>query len=59
MLAGFPFSGPLDGCGGHQLGPFPGVLPSGFTLYSVGLLMTGPGLFGVTAVTPPASHVIP
>jgi hypothetical protein len=34
LSVGFPFTGPMDACGGFTLGPFQG-LPSGFTIHSI------------------------
>jgi hypothetical protein len=55
---GFPFVGPLDSNGFSSFGPVVG-LPSGVTLYGVGIGFTGasPGLPSVTSL--PKSHTIP
>jgi hypothetical protein len=64
---GFPFTGPLTadtpclgGGGAAQIGPFPG-LPSGLTLYAVGLGLAG-GVTGpvtIGEVTPATSYTVP
>jgi hypothetical protein len=60
--AGFPFWGPLSAgsCSGSvAIGEFC-FLPSGITLYAVGLGLTGSGLYGpVAAHTPAVSYTIP
>ena len=60
--AGFPFWGPLStgGCAGAaQVGPFC-FLPSGLTLYAVGLGLPGVGINSpVTAHTPAVTFTIP
>jgi hypothetical protein len=59
---GFPFQGPLSagGCSGTaQIGPFC-ALPSGLTLYTVGLGLPSVGLYGpITAHTPAVTFTIP
>ncbi len=55
--AGFPFVGPLDGCGGFQLGPF-GGLPPGLTLYSV-VVAAPAGSTVPIGATPAVTYTIP
>jgi hypothetical protein len=55
---GYPFVGILDICGAASFGPV-GGLPSGFTLYSVALTMSGPGLTGPASPSAAVSYTIP
>jgi len=55
--SGWPYVGGLDYCGGTIFGPV-GGLPSGFSIWTVGLATAGP--LGIpTHVTPPVAYTIP